>query len=113
MKDIEYLLTRFGGAPRRPSGGALPLPASQSYTPVCRQLVSQFHFPRFHNIVTFHHSRLVEGVGAGSPPGQEHGQADGLEGLGSGADGDALDGALLGEQLGQVLACWLVNGRHT
>lgn len=40
---------------------------------------------------------LVEGVGAGSPPGEEQRQADGLEDLGRRADGDRVDGPLLGE----------------
>merc|ERR1712111_273823 len=44
--------------------------------------------------------RLVEWVGAGAPPGHEHGEADGLEDAGEGTDGDGVERALLGEDLG-------------
>jgi hypothetical protein len=48
-------------------------------------------------------SRLVEGVGAGSPVGEEQGETDGLEGAGKSTDGDSVHGALLGEHLGDDL----------
>merc|ERR1711939_1060551 len=44
--------------------------------------------------------RLVEWVGAGAPPGHEHGETDGLEDAGEGTDGDGVERALLGEDLG-------------
>ncbi|KAK6864361.1 hypothetical protein PG995_000889 [Apiospora arundinis] len=47
--------------------------------------------------------RRVQTVGAGAPPRKEEGQANGLEGLGGGADGDSVDGALLREELSEVL----------
>ena len=46
---------------------------------------------------------LVEGVGPGSPPGEEHGQAHRLEQLGGDTDTDGIEGALLGEGLGEEL----------
>lgn len=46
---------------------------------------------------------LVEWVGAGAPPGHEHGEADGLEDAGEGTDGDGVERALLGEDLGDEL----------
>ena len=46
---------------------------------------------------------LVEGVRPGAPPGHEHGQADGLEDAGEGADSDGVKRALLGEDLSDEL----------
>lgn len=46
---------------------------------------------------------LVKRVGASAPVGEDHGQADGLEQLGEGADADVLDWPLLGEQLSEEL----------
>lgn len=46
---------------------------------------------------------LVEGVGAGAPVGEEDGKTDGLEDAGKGADGDLLEGTLLGGDLGNEL----------
>jgi hypothetical protein len=57
---------------------------------------------------------LVKRVGASAPVGEDHGQADGLEQLGEGADADVLDWPLLGEELGkelgnrQQLAFWAI-----
>lgn len=42
-------------------------------------------------------------VGPGTPVGQEHGQTDGLEDAGKGANGDGVKWALLGEDLGNEL----------
>jgi hypothetical protein len=47
--------------------------------------------------------RLVEGVGAGSPVGEEQAEADGLEDTGNGADGNGVKRTLLGEDLGDNL----------
>lgn len=48
--------------------------------------------------------RLVaEGVCANTPPVKEQAQADGLEGTGKSADGDRIQRALLGEDLGDEL----------
>ena len=47
--------------------------------------------------------RLVEGVGAGSPVGEEQAEADSLEHAGNSADGDGVHGALLGDDLGDNL----------
>ena len=47
--------------------------------------------------------RLVEGVGAGSPVGEEQAEADGLEDTGNGADGNGVERALLSENLGDDL----------
>lgn len=47
-------------------------------------------------------SRL-EWVGAGSPPGEEEGQADGLEDAGEGANGNSVQRALLGGDLSDEL----------
>jgi hypothetical protein len=49
--------------------------------------------------------RLVEGVGAGSPVGEEQAKADGLEDTGNGADSNGIKRALLGEDLGDDLGC--------
>lgn len=46
---------------------------------------------------------LLEGVGAGAPPGEEHGETDGLEDLGSQTDGDGVEGTSLSEDLGEKL----------
>jgi hypothetical protein len=43
--------------------------------------------------------RLVEWVGASSPPGEEHAQADGLEDASEGTNSDRVHGALLREHL--------------
>jgi hypothetical protein len=51
---------------------------------------------------------LVKGVGARSPPGEEHAETDRLEDLGDDADTDRLDGALLNEDL--VEEGWGVAG---
>ena len=48
-------------------------------------------------------SRLVEGVGAGSPVSEEQRETDGLECTGKSTDGDSVHGALLGEHLGDNL----------
>lgn len=50
---------------------------------------------------------LVEGVGAGSPVGEEHGETDGLSDAGSSTDGDGVQGTLLGDDLGDDL--WEVS----
>ena len=47
--------------------------------------------------------RLVEGVGAGSPVGEEQAETDSLEDAGNSADGDGVHGALLGDDLGDNL----------
>ncbi len=47
--------------------------------------------------------RLVEGVGAGSPPSKDQAEADRLEDAGESADGDGVEGAFLGEDLGDEL----------
>ena len=47
--------------------------------------------------------RLVEGVGAGSPVGEEQAETDSLEDAGKSADGDGVHGALLGDDLGDNL----------
>ena len=47
--------------------------------------------------------RLLEGVGAGSPVGEEHAEADGLEDTGKSTDGDGVKGTLLGQDLGEDL----------
>jgi hypothetical protein len=47
--------------------------------------------------------RLVEGVGAGSPVGEEQAEADGLEDTGNGTDSDGVKRALLGNDLGDDL----------
>ena len=46
---------------------------------------------------------LVKGVGASAPPGEEHAQADRLKDTSQGADGDGVDGTLLGDDLGDEL----------
>ena len=57
--------------------------------------------------------RLVEGVGAGSPVGEEHAETDSLEHAGESTDGDGVHGTLLSEDLGdnlvEVSACsWIL-----
>jgi hypothetical protein len=42
---------------------------------------------------------LVEGVGAGSPVGEEHAEANSLEDTGNGADSNGVERTLLGEDL--------------
>lgn len=49
------------------------------------------------------HNHLIEGVGAGSPVGEEQAEADGLKDAGKSADGDGVHGALLGNDLGDDL----------
>ena len=46
---------------------------------------------------------LVEWVGAGAPPGQEQGEADGLEDAGKSSDCDGVERALLGGDLSDEL----------
>ena len=46
---------------------------------------------------------LVEGVGAGAPVREEHAEAHGLEDAGQSTDGNGVEGALLGEDLGDEL----------
>lgn len=53
--------------------------------------------------LTHHQRRLVKGVGASSPPGEEDGQADRLEQLGGDADADGVEGPLFAEDLGEEL----------
>jgi hypothetical protein len=48
---------------------------------------------------------LVEGVGAGSPVGEEQAKADGLENTGNGTDSNGVERTLLGEDLGDNLFC--------
>jgi len=48
-------------------------------------------------------ARLVEGIGAGSPVGEEQAEADSLKDTGYGTDGDGVSGPLLGENLGDNL----------
>ena len=55
--------------------------------------------------------RLVEGVGAGSPVGEEEGETDGLHDAGDGTDGDGIERALLGDDLGDDLRGMLGNAR--
>lgn len=59
---------------------------------------------------------LVEGVGAGSPPGEEASQTDGLDRLGQDGDGDGLKGPVLLEDLGEELRgrirCWISESRE-
>jgi hypothetical protein len=47
--------------------------------------------------------RLFEGVGAGSPVGEEQAETDSLEDTGNGTDGDGVKWALLSENLGDDL----------
>ena len=47
--------------------------------------------------------RLVEGVGASSPPGQEQAEADGLENPGYGTHGNGIKRSLFGENLADEL----------
>lgn len=47
--------------------------------------------------------RLVEGVGAGSPVGEEQAEADSLEDAGNSADGNGVERALLSKDLGDNL----------
>ena len=47
--------------------------------------------------------RLVEGVGAGAPVGEEQRQADGLHDAAEGANGDGIERALLSDDLGDDL----------
>lgn len=42
---------------------------------------------------------VLEWVGPGAPPSQEHGEADSLENAGKSADGDGVKWALLGHDL--------------
>lgn len=42
---------------------------------------------------------LLERVGAGSPPGEEEGQANSLKDLGDGSGNDSVEGTLLSESL--------------
>lgn len=49
----------------------------------------------------------VEGVGAGAPPGQDHGETDGLEDTSNTADGDGVERSLLGEELRDDLCVWI------
>jgi hypothetical protein len=58
-------------------------------------------------------SRLVEGVGAGSPVGEEQAEADGLQYTGNSADGDGVHGTLLGDNLGDDLAVMLAYSDGT
>lgn len=61
-------------------------------------------FPKcVHASIASANNPLVERVGAGAPPDEEHGQTDGLEHAGKGADGDGVERALLGEDLGDEL----------
>lgn len=46
---------------------------------------------------------LVEGVGAGAPVGEEHGEANGLKDSSKSSDGDGVERALLGDDLGDNL----------
>lgn len=46
---------------------------------------------------------LVEGVGSGAPPGEEHAQADGLEDTAENTDCDNIHGTSLGCDLGDEL----------
>lgn len=46
---------------------------------------------------------LVEGVGAGAPPGEEDGKTDSLEDLGSDSDADGVKGTLLSDGLDEDL----------
>lgn len=46
---------------------------------------------------------LVEGVGAGSPPGEEYRQTNSLKDLGNGAGSNGVEGSLLSEGLGNEL----------
>lgn len=48
---------------------------------------------------------LVEGVGAGSPPGEEDGETDRLEGLGGDGDTDGVKGTPLRDGLDEDLEC--------
>lgn len=47
--------------------------------------------------------RLVEWVGAGSPPPEDQAEANGLEDAGESADGDGVERAFLSEDLGDEL----------
>ena len=44
--------------------------------------------------------RLVKRVGAGTPVGEEHAEADRLEDAGESTNGNGVEGTLLGEDLG-------------
>ncbi len=54
-------------------------------------------------------SCLVEWVGAGAPPGHEHGETDSLEDAGQGADSDGVERALLSGDLGDELCTTLAR----
>ena len=55
------------------------------------------------NSLLYQARRLIEGVGAGSPVGEEQAETDGLKDAGKSADGDGVHGALLGDDLGDNL----------
>lgn len=63
-------------------------------------IVSAFQRPSQRLVLA---DQLFEGVGASSPPGEEAGQADGLNGLCQNGHGDGLKGLVLLEDLGEVL----------
>ncbi len=49
------------------------------------------------------HLDVVQEVGAGSPVAKEQAEADGLKDAGESADGNGVEGALFGEDLGDEL----------
>jgi hypothetical protein len=61
-----------------------------------------------------HHgaTRLVEGVGAGSPVGKEQAEPDGLEHAGDGTDGNGVHGTLLSDNLGDDLVTLVADNRR-
>lgn len=50
---------------------------------------------------------LLEWVGAGTPPGEEHAETDSLEHAGNNTNGDSVEWALLGDDGGDELGTTL------
>jgi hypothetical protein len=56
--------------------------------------------------------RLLEGVGAGSPVGEEQAEADSLEDTSNSTDGDGVKRTLLGQDLGDdlvIVSTWSIQ----
>jgi len=62
----------------------------------------------FNHSYSFQTNNLVEWVGAGTPVGEEDGETDGLHDAGDNTDGDGVEWALLGDNLGDDLKGSLV-----
>lgn len=66
--------------------------------------VRSTHTPPSHSCINHYNAhRLLEGVGAGTPPGEEGGETDSLDELAEQGDADGVDRALLDEGLGDEL----------